>query len=157
MCPCQRQLDLVLLTVNACGLLTATARGNITKKSLEPKFFTELSTIIPATPTTSRRTPPSRQSSGLASTSGSLARATLGTLRFGCGRRQLQCTSHLAKPTEHGMGTQLRLKMVGWDIAARRPWQAACFQNGGCLYDLSVDENETNDLFCLQIQRWWWW
>lgn len=45
------------------------------------------------------------------------------------------------------MGTQLRLKMVGWDIAARRPWQAACFQNGGCLYDLSVDENETNDLF----------
>lgn len=45
------------------------------------------------------------------------------------------------------MGTQLRLKMVGCDIAARRPWQAACFQNGGCLYDLSVDENETNDLF----------
>ena len=76
-CGCDRaatQLDLVLLTVKTCGLRSPQLQEATSQKNLlEPKFFTELSTIIPATPTTSRRTPPSRQSSGLASTSGSLA------------------------------------------------------------------------------------
>lgn len=86
---------------NLWPALTATARGNITKKSPRTEVLHHVvnnyTSNQPATPTTSRRTPPSRQSSGLASTSGSLARATLGTLRFGCGRRQLQCTSHLTR------------------------------------------------------------